>query len=108
MPASSSGWPSWASPADVATAAGSVPTEPCRAPTWPRSCPAPYSLPDGPDPGFTDVAADAWYAADVAKLAASGITVGCGDGTRFCPDRDTTHGQMATFLHRAERQQVQE
>ena len=60
-----------------------------------------YSLADGPDPGFTDVADEAWYAADVARLAASGITRGCGDGTRFCPDRDTTRGQMATFLHRA-------
>ena len=61
-----------------------------------------YDLPDGPDPGFSDVPADAWYAADVARLAASKITVGCGDGTRFCPGRDTTRGQMATFLWRAE------
>lgn len=60
-----------------------------------------YSLPDGPAPGFTDVPDGAWYAADVAKLAASGITVGCADGL-FCPGRDTTRGQMATFLHRAE------
>ena len=58
-----------------------------------------YGLADGPDPGFAD---GAWYAADVARLAASGITRGCGDGTRFCPGRDTTRGQMATFLHRAE------
>ena len=61
-----------------------------------------YDLPEGPDPGFSDVAADAWYAADVARLAASGITAGCGDGTGFCPDHDTTRGQMAIFLHRAE------
>ena len=61
-----------------------------------------YGLPEGPDPGFGDVPADAWYAADVAKLAASGITQGCGDGTSFCPGRSTTRGQMATFLHRAE------
>ena len=61
-----------------------------------------YGLADGPDPGFTDVAGDAWYAADVARLAASGITKGCGDGTRFCPDRTTTRAEMATFLHRAE------
>ena len=59
------------------------------------------SLPDGPAPGFTDVPDDAWYAADVARLAASGVTVGCGDGTRFCPGRATTRGQMAIFLHRA-------
>ena len=61
-----------------------------------------YKLPEGPDPGFPDVPADAWYAVDVAKLAASKITVGCGDGTMFCPGRDTTRAQMATFLYRAE------
>ena len=60
-----------------------------------------FSLDDGPDPGFSDVAPDAWYAPDVAKLAASGITEGCGDGTRFCPGRPTTRAQMAVFLHRA-------
>ncbi len=61
-----------------------------------------YGLAEGPDPGFSDVPEDAWYAADVARLAASGITVGCGDGTRFCPGRHTTRAQMATFLWRAE------
>ena len=61
-----------------------------------------YDLPERPDPGFSDVASDAWYAADVAALAASKITVGCGDGTGFCPGSDTTRGQMATFLWRAE------
>ena len=60
-----------------------------------------YSLPAGPDPGFADVPDDAWYAAEVARLAASGITVGCGDGTNFCPSRATTRAQMATFLWRA-------
>lgn len=61
-----------------------------------------YHLPGGPDPGFGDVGADAWYSPYVSRLAASGITVGCRDGTVFCPDRDTTRGQMATFLHRAQ------
>ena len=61
-----------------------------------------YDLPDGPDPGFSDVSADAWYAADAARLAASKISVGCGDGTEFCPGSDTTRAQMATFLWRAE------
>ena len=61
-----------------------------------------YHLGDGPDPGFSDVGSDEWYAADVARLAASGITVGCEDGTLFCPDRNTSRAQMATFLHRAE------
>ena len=60
-----------------------------------------YSLPDGPDRGFGDVPVDAWYVDEVAALAASGITQGCGDGTNFCPDRNTTRAQMATFLYRA-------
>ncbi len=61
-----------------------------------------YYLAEGPDPGFSDVAGDAWYAADVARLAASGVTRGCGDGTVFCPNATTTRAQMATFLYRAE------
>ncbi|MXZ99566.1 MAG: hypothetical protein F4017_11655 [Acidimicrobiaceae bacterium] len=61
-----------------------------------------YHFADGPDPDFDDIAAGAWYAADVARLAASGITQGCGDGAGFCPDRSTTRAQMAAFLARAE------
>ena len=61
-----------------------------------------YKLPEGPAPGFVDVPADAWYSASVAMLAASGITAGCGDGSGFCPGRDTTRAQMAAFLYRAE------
>ena len=61
-----------------------------------------YNLVAGPDPGFSDVSSDAWYAPDVARLAASGITTGCGDGTKFCPNDSVTRAQMATFLWRAE------
>ena len=61
-----------------------------------------YGLPAGPDPGFLDVPGDAWYASEVASLAASGITQGCGDGTGFCPQQDTSRAHMATFIHRAE------
>ena len=60
-----------------------------------------FDLDPGPAPGFSDVAPDAWYYNDVAALAASGITTGCGDGTAFCPHRQTTRAQMATFLARA-------
>ena len=59
-----------------------------------------FNLDPGPDPGFSDVAPDAWYYAQVAALAASGITAGCGEGT-FCPTQQTTRAQMATFLARA-------
>ena len=60
-----------------------------------------FALAAGPDPNFGDVAADAWYAPDVAKLVATGITRGCGDGANFCPGQLTTRAQMATFLARA-------
>lgn len=60
-----------------------------------------YSLADGPNPDFSDVAAGAWYRPDVARLVASGITKGCRDGSVYCPDRPTTRAQMATFLYRA-------
>ena len=60
-----------------------------------------FDLGEGPDPGFSDVPADAWYADSVARFAASRITIGCGDGTEFCPSRATTRAQMATFLARA-------
>ncbi len=59
-----------------------------------------FDLSDGPAPGFDDVADDAWYLADVARLRAAGITQGCGDGTNFCPNRVTTRAEMATFLYR--------
>ena len=61
-----------------------------------------FSLADGPDPGFSDIPDGASYGSDVARLAASGITEGCGDGTVFCPEHDTTRAQMATFLARAQ------
>ena len=60
-----------------------------------------FDLAAGPDPGFGDVRPDAWYAADVAKLAASGITAGCGDGANYCPGDSVTRAQMALFLARA-------
>ena len=61
-----------------------------------------FSLAPGHDPGFLDVAADAWYFDQVAALAASGITRGCvDDPPKFCPSRDTSRAHMATFLYRA-------
>lgn len=43
------------------------------------------------------------FQADVASLAAAGITKGCNPPTnnRFCPDAPVTRGQMAAFLGRA-------
>jgi len=56
-------------------------------------------LPDAPAAGFTDTA-DSAFKADIDKLAAAGITSGCGGG-KFCPNDGVTRGQMAAFLNRA-------
>ncbi len=43
------------------------------------------------------------FEADIAKLAAAGITLGCNPPTNshYCPDDAVTRGQMAAFLRRA-------
>ena len=43
----------------------------------------------------------AWWVPFIERMAASGVTRGCGDGTNFCPSQHTTRAQMAIFLHRA-------
>jgi hypothetical protein len=54
-----------------------------------------------PVAGFTDISASP-FAADIAWLAASGITRGCtADQERFCPGATVTREQMAAFLDRA-------
>lgn len=50
------------------------------------------------DAGFSDVSADAWYAAAVNWAAANGIVNGVGDN-RFAPDDNITREQMAVILH---------
>ena len=59
-----------------------------------------FGLDVGPPAGFTDVRGGETHAANIDALAASGVTQGCTD-TMFCPRRDTTRAQMATFVHRA-------
>ena len=49
---------------------------------------------------FTDVAADAYYAAAVTWAEKNGITGGIGGGL-FGSDQSCTRGQIATFLYRA-------
>ena len=49
---------------------------------------------------FTDVAADAYYAAAVNWAADSGVTAGK-TATRFAPADHCTRGQIVTFLYRA-------
>lgn len=48
---------------------------------------------------FTDVAADAYYAAAVQWAVAEGVTAGTSD-TTFAPDAACTRGQIVTFLYR--------
>ena len=60
-----------------------------------------FDLPSAPPAGFADVEGGA-HAANIDALAASGITSGCKtQPLRYCPRRDTTRAQMATFLTRA-------
>ena len=52
------------------------------------------------DTGFSDVAADAWYAEAVAYVREKEIMNGTSAAT-FAPDATTTRGQMAAILYRA-------
>ena len=49
---------------------------------------------------FGDVPTDYWAAAWIERLAAEGITSGCGSGN-YCPTTPVTRDQMAVFLLRA-------
>ncbi len=52
--------------------------------------------------GFTDVADDSVFVADIQWMADNGITTGCNPPTndRYCPGSDVTREQMAAFMHR--------
>ncbi len=56
-------------------------------------------LPAAPSAGFTDTTSSI-FKTDIDRLAAAGITSGCGAG-KFCPNDGVTRGQMAAFLNRA-------
>ncbi|MFZ5879643.1 MAG: S-layer homology domain-containing protein [Chloroflexota bacterium] len=49
---------------------------------------------------YTDVPTTHWAWSFIGKLAAAGVTGGCGADT-FCPDGNVTRAQMAVFLLRA-------
>jgi Tol biopolymer transport system component len=53
--------------------------------------------------GFADVGPGHLFVSDITWLADQGITKGCNPpfGTRFCPDRPGTRGEVAAFLTRA-------
>jgi hypothetical protein len=49
---------------------------------------------------FTDVAEGSPFYEDIYRIAARGVTVGCGGGN-FCADQNVTREQMAAFIMRA-------
>lgn len=58
-----------------------------------------------PGRGFIDIDGST-FEIDIAWLAESGITRGCADAERYCPNAAVTRGQMASFLSRALDQSV--
>ena len=56
---------------------------------------------DGQDPAetansrFSDVDAHSFHGPFIERMAESGVTAGCGNGTGFCPDGTVTRDQMA-------------
>jgi hypothetical protein len=49
---------------------------------------------------FGDVPANHPHAAGIEFMRESGVTIGCGDGTNYCPADAVNRGQMGTFMHR--------
>jgi hypothetical protein len=56
-----------------------------------------YNPPPATGTVFTDVSAGSFAAAWIERLAALGITSGCGSG-KYCPNSSVTRDQMAVFL----------
>ena len=50
---------------------------------------------------FSDVPPGHTHRGSIYAIAELGITSGCGDGSRYCPDDPTSRGAMAVFLARA-------
>ncbi|MBI3160912.1 MAG: S8 family serine peptidase [Chloroflexi bacterium] len=59
-----------------------------------------YSPPAATGTIFSDVPAGSFGAAWIERLAAEGITSGCGSG-KYCPNNNVTRAEMAIFLLRA-------
>lgn len=49
---------------------------------------------------FGDVAADHAHAGGIGWVADAEVTLGCSDGSDYCPGDAVTRAQMATFMHR--------
>ena len=59
-----------------------------------------FDLPAADPAGFGDIEGNT-HEADINRIAAAGITAGCGDGTNYCPNRPTSRAEMAVFIRRA-------
>jgi rubredoxin len=55
----------------------------------------------GVTPPFTDVPVSNIYCKYIKRLLELGITIGCGDGTTYCPSGNVTREQMAAFIVRS-------
>jgi hypothetical protein len=49
---------------------------------------------------FGDVPPGHPHEAGIEFMQESGVTIGCGDGSNYCPSDAVNRGQMATFMHR--------
>ncbi|HVR33639.1 MAG TPA: FG-GAP-like repeat-containing protein [Acidimicrobiia bacterium] len=58
------------------------------------------NLPPSHNATFTDVDGSSVHAGDIERIAAAGLTFGCGPSL-FCPHAAVTRGEMASFLVRA-------
>ena len=59
-----------------------------------------FDLPAAEPKGFGDVEGHG-HEDNINRIAAVGITVGCGDRTNYCPSRLTSRAEMAVFISRA-------
>lgn len=50
--------------------------------------------------GFRDVDGAYVHSDAIAQLRTAGVTIGCGDGSRYCPTDEVTRGAMASFIAR--------
>lgn len=55
---------------------------------------------------FADVPPSNPFVDDIEWVADAGVTLGCGDGTNYCPTDSVTRQQMAAFMHRLAVNQV--
>ena len=59
-----------------------------------------FDLPAAEPKGFGDVEGSG-HEDNINRIAAVGITVGCGGGTNYCPSQQTSRAEMAVFISRA-------